>query len=120
MAIKSNVSTAPIDLAAATTDTTLVAEVASPSRNAITGFSLFNTAAGARAVEIYESPDTTSAAGTLVASYTIDAGASVDVVELIGQGLSAGQNIIGLQTTGGASLADVNAKITLTQYTAGD
>jgi len=120
MAIQSNLSVAPIDLVAtATGDTTLIASVASPSRQAVTGFSLFNTQATARAVDIYESPNTTSASGKKIATYTIDALSSVDVVEIIGQGLSAGQNIIGRQTTSAAALGDVNCKRTTTSYTAG-
>ncbi len=118
MTIQSNVSSAPINLNAST-DTTLIASVVSPSRQAVTGFSVFNVAAASRIIDIYESPDTTSAAGKKIASYNIPANGSADVVEMIGQGLSAGQNIIGKQTTGGASLGDLNAKITLTQYTAG-
>lgn len=119
MSIKSGVSSAPTDLAAASNDTTLFAELTSPSRAAITGMSLFNNAVASRIVDIYESPDTTSAAGEKIASYNIDANASVDVVELIGQGVSSGQNIIGRQTTGGASAGDVNCKLTYTLYTAG-
>lgn len=119
MAIQSNVSIAPIALAAVNTDTTLVAAVTTPSRNAVTAFSLFNTQASARVVDIYESPNTTSASGTKIATYTIDALSSVDVVEIIGQGLSTGQNIIGRQTTSASASGDVNCKRTLTQYTAG-
>jgi hypothetical protein len=120
MAIKSNVSSAPIDLAAVSTDTTLVAAVLAPARLAITGLSIFNTTASTQlAVDIFESPDTTSAAGKKIASYTLDGNTSIDVVELIGQGLSSGRNIIGRQTTSGATSGQLNAKITVTQYTAG-
>jgi hypothetical protein len=118
MAIQSNLSQAPIGLNAST-DTTLLASVASPSRQAVTAFSLFNTTANARAIDIYESPDTTSAAGKKIASYTLAGNSSQDVTECIGQGYSAGQNIIAKQTTGGASANDLNAKLTTTLYTAG-
>lgn len=117
MAIQSNLSTSPVDLAGSVADTTLLASVASPSRQAVTGFSLYNTAAAARVVSIYESPNTTSASGKLVATYTIAAGTSQDVVECIGQGYSAGQNIVGVMASGSAG--DVNSKITTTLYTAG-
>lgn len=120
MAIKSNVSVAPIDLAAASTDTTLVASVSGTARQAVTAFSIFNTTAStALVVDIYESPNTTSASGKKIASYDIPGNSSIAVVEVIGQGLSAGQNIIGRVTTGGATLGQLNAKITTTQYNAG-
>lgn len=119
MAILSNVSSAPIDLAAVSTDTTLVAEVGAGSRQAITGFSIFNTTASTvLSVDIYESPDGTSAAGKKIASYAIPGNTSQDVVELIGQGISTGQNIIGRQTTSGATSGQLNAKISTTQYNA--
>ncbi len=118
MAIQSNLSAAPTNLNAST-DTTLVAAVTGTSRQAITAFSLFNTAAAARVIDLYESPDTTSASGKKIASYNIPANYSADVVEMIGQGLSAGQNIIGKQTTGGASAGDLNSKYSYTLYTAG-
>ena len=120
MAIQSNISSAPIPLVAtASGDTTLVASVTTPSRQAVTAFSVFNTTANARAFDVYESPNTTSASGKKIASYIVPGNSSTDVVEMIGQGLSTGQNVIGVQTTGGAALGDLNAKITTTQYTAG-
>lgn len=119
MAIRTNISPAPVQLAAASTDTTLLAAVAS-SRLAITGMSLFNNAAAARIVDIYDSSNTTSASGIKIASYTIDLNSSVDVVELIGQGVAVTRNIIGRQTTGGAIANDVNCKITYSVYSGAD
>ena len=118
MAVQSGLSSAPIGLNAST-DTTLASGGTTPTRALLTGFSLFNTSAGTRAIDLYESPDTTSAAGKKIATYTIGTLMSQDVVELIGAGLSSGQNIIGKQTTGGASANDINAKVTYTQYTVG-
>lgn len=120
MAIKSNISPAPIALAAASTDTTLLAAVTG-SRFGITGMSIFNTTASTvLTVDFYDSSNTTSASGTKIASYTIDGNSSIDVVELIGQGLLATRNIIGRVTTGGATLGQLNCKITYTQYSGAD
>lgn len=119
MAIRSNISPAPVQLAAVSTDTTLLAAI-TDSRLAITGMSLFNNAAAPRVVDIYDSSNTTSASGVKVASYSIDANTSVDVVELIGQGVAATRNIVGRQTTSGAALNDVNCKITYTNFSGPD
>lgn len=119
MAIRTGISPAPIALAAVSTDTTLLAAITG-SRLQVTALSLYNNAASPRTVGIYDSSNTTSASGTLIATYTIDAGASVDVVEMIGQGLAATRNLIGRQTTGGALLGDVNAKITYTNFSAAE
>ena len=119
MAVFSNQSVAPIDLAASATDTVLIAAVATTSRLAINAFSLFNTTASTTiTVDLYQSPDATSASGKKIATYTFDGSTSVQVIELIGQGLSAGQNIIGRVTTGAIVLGDVNCKRTTTLYTA--
>ncbi len=64
------------------------------NRIAITAFSVHNTTAGSITIDVYESPDTTSAAGKRIAQYAVGANASVDVVEVIGQGYTVGQNII--------------------------
>lgn len=119
MAIQSNISTGVTDLAAANTDTVLLAEAVG-TRFAITAFSIFNTTASTQlTIDIYESTDGTSAAGKKVASYTLDGNTSVDIAELIGQGLIAGNNIVGRVTTGGATLGELNSKLTYTRYTAG-
>ena len=116
MAIQSNLSAAPINIA--TSDTVLLASVASPNRQAVTALSIFNkTASTSLTVTIYESPDTTSASGKEIASYTIPGTSSIDVVECIGQGYSAGQNLVA--KAGSGSTGDTNAKITWTSYTAG-
>lgn len=120
MAIRSFISPAPIALAAAATDTTLLAAVTG-SRFGITGMSIFNTTASTvLAVDFYDSSNTTSASGTKIASYILDGNTSVDVVELIGQGVAATRNIIGRVTTGGATLGQLNCKISYTQYSGPD
>lgn len=116
MAVKGNNSDGLIELAAASSDTTLLQPSASFNRWAVTAAVLSNTQAANRIVELYESPNTTSAAGTLIASYTLAAGETVLVEEIIGQSYESAQNIIGKQTTGGAALADVVSRITYTTY----
>jgi hypothetical protein len=96
----------------------MLASVASPNRQAVTGFSIFNTTASTSlTVSIYESPDTTSAAGKKIASYTLPGLSSIDVVVCIGQGYSTGQNLVA--KAGSGSTGDLNAKVTWTAYTAG-
>lgn len=119
MAIRTGISAAVIELAAATTDTVILAGQAAGSRAAVSALSLFNTSGANRDVEIYESPDNTSASGTLVATVSLAALESYQVAECIGQGFASGQRLIAVQTTGGAALGDVTAKLTYTVYTAG-
>jgi hypothetical protein len=120
MAIRSNISPAPIALAAVSTDTTLLAAVTG-SRFGITGMSIFNTTASTDlTVDIYDSSNTTSASGTKIASYIVGGNSSIDVVELIGQGVAATRNIIGRQTTVGATSGQLNCKISYTQYSGAD
>jgi hypothetical protein len=120
MAIRSNISPAPIALAAVSTDTTLLAAVTG-SRFGITGMSIFNTTASTDlTVDIYDSSNTTSASGTKIASYIVGGNSSIDVVELIGQGVAATRNIIGRQTTSGATSGQLNCKISYTQYSGAD
>ncbi len=115
MAIQSNLSAAPINIA--TSDTVLLAAVTTPDRQAVTGLSIFNTTASTSlTVSIYESPNTTSASGKQIASYTLPGLSSIDVVECIGQGYSTGQNLVA--KAGSGSTGDLNAKVTRTAYTA--
>ena len=120
MSIQGNLSNGTIDLlATASGDTVLFDKTV---RTTITAMSIFNTTGADRELEIYRSPDLTSANGTLIATYTLGftaADNSADVGELIGQGLTADENIIGVQITGAAALADINCSITYTQYTGG-
>jgi len=114
MSIKGNFPQDVIDLNAASTDTTLFD---SDNRAAITAMSIHNTSAGDRQVSIYISSDTTSAAGKRVALYTIASGESADINEMLGQGLSDSEQIIGVQNTGGATSGDLNCKLTFVRYT---
>lgn len=116
MAVRGNVSDGLVELAAASSDTTLLQPTVAFNRWAVTAAVLSNTQAANRVVELYESPNTTSASGTLITTYTIAANSTVLVEEIIGQSYESGQNIIAVQTTGGASLGDVVSRITYTTY----
>lgn len=106
--IFTRVSGGVTDIAAA--DTT----ISNPTDNriAITAFSIHNTTAVSVTVDIYESPDLTSASGKRVAQYAVGANASVDVAEVIGQGYVVGENIIAV-----GSAVGTNARYTFTDYT---
>lgn len=114
MTITSNVGLGVTAILA--TDTSLVVPASPTQRLVISAFSIHNdgTAGATRTVELYLSPDTTSAAGDRVAYYAVGDDASVDVIELIGQGLEVGENIIGV-----ASGTGLNAHITVTNYDGG-
>jgi hypothetical protein len=116
MAIKGNNSEGLLELAAASSDTTLLLPTVAFNRWAVTAAVLHNVSAANRIVEIYESPNTTSASGTLTATYTLAADETVLIEEIIGQSYEPAMNIIGRQTTGGASAGDVVARLTYTSY----
>lgn len=114
MAIKGNLSTGVQDLAATDTDISLHDL---SNRSAIMGFSLFNITSGDITVNIFESPDGTSAAGTWVATYVLPGTSSTDVIECIGQGYAATINLVARIPTAAVNAGDVNAKLTYTIYT---
>ena len=80
-------------------------------RIAVSAFSLFNTTGASINITIFESPNTTSAAGDQIAEYDIATLASVSVDEVIGQGYASNENIIVV-----ADAVGVNARFTFTQY----
>ncbi len=114
MSIKGNFPQDVVDLDAAIIDTTLFD---SEHRASIIAMSIHNVSSGDREVWLYISPDTTSVAGRRVAVYDIPAGESFDIDELIGQGLSEEEQIIGHQRTFGSLAADLNCKLTYIRYT---
>ena len=85
------------------------------SRYGVTAAILMNRAAAARTVEIYESPNLTSASGELIASLVLDALEAIPVEEIVGQSYFEGQNLIALAVNG--SGGDVICRITFTSYT---
>jgi len=114
MSIKPNVGLGVI--AVAVTDTVLIQGTAGTiDRVSIGALNLHNDgSAGATiTVELYVSPDLTSASGERVAYYEVGDNDSKDVNELIGEGLE-NLNIIAV-----ADQAGCNAHPTVTQYDGG-
>lgn len=115
MAIKSGVEVGTV--AILTTDTTAInfSNLDDTERYAIQAMSIHNTTtATVQNVEVYISPDLTSASGVRVANYSIAGGLSRDVNELIGQGVG-NKNII---VKGGSTGCNITS--TVLTYNAGD
>ncbi len=111
MGIKGNVGIGVIQIG--TIDTTLLdPDYGTRVRAAVTGAYLHNSSGVTIIVEIFESPDLTSASGERIDYYSIDANESADISSIIGQGFSSTQNIIAI-----ADVAGVNAKLTVDEYT---
>lgn len=109
MAIIGNAGTGVIEIL--TTDTVIYQLTAPTERYCITQCSAFNPAAIAN-LEIYISPDLTSAAGQLVAKINIGLNEDVDINALLGLGTD--QNVIAK-----ASAVGINLTMTKTEYTEG-
>jgi hypothetical protein len=107
MTITVNIGQSLIDIT--TSDTVIINPVGPVIREGIQGASIHNTTGAPIDVELYESPNLTSASGSLVAEYPVSANSSQDVGEIIGQGYEVGQNIIAV-----AASAGLNIKITKT------
>ena len=113
MAIKGNVGIPA--LAVTTGDTVLVNPTSlGVERVAITAMLFANTTAGAITVLVYESPDLTSASGELIDTVIVPISGNISA-DIIGQGYTTSQNIIGV-----ASGAGVNASTAVTTYDDGD
>lgn len=111
MAIKSGVSQGVISVS--TSDTVIFDQdgISNIQRFTIEMISIHNTTTSTiSSIQIYESPDLTSASGKRVALYSLGGGESKDVFELIGQGFED-RNIVA--KAGGAG---VNAQVTVTTY----
>jgi hypothetical protein len=114
MSIKGNLGQAVLDIGAVGVDTVLLDF---DNRVAVTALSLYNTTGANADIEVYYSPDTTSASGKLIASQSIAAGEAWLPTEVIGQGFPVNENVIVVDTTGGAVAGNVNAKMTYINYT---
>lgn len=112
MAIKGNVGVSSQDILAG--DTLVVDVVAPIERIAITAASLFNDTGAAVTVELFESPDATSASGDQIEEIAVPANSSVIVDSLLGQGYASTQNIVAV-----GSAVGVNFSYTRTEYTDG-
>lgn len=113
MAIRGNVDGGVINVLASDTVIVEPSSLAAVERIAVSGLSLHNTAVATVIVQLYQSPDLTSASGDRLAYYSLAPDESADVTELIGQGFV--ENIIAV-----GDAAGVNAKVSYTTYTAGD
>jgi hypothetical protein len=113
MSIKGNVGNSVTTIGAG--DQVVYEQPVTVERYAITAFNIFNNSASAVTVNLFSSPDLTSASGEKVAQYSIPANSDIDINALIGQGYM-GFNIIATASTGGV----LNASITLTAYDGGD
>ncbi|MCH9645665.1 MAG: hypothetical protein K0U08_03370, partial [Proteobacteria bacterium] len=94
MAIKSGVSLGVVPVLTSDTVVFDSSSITNLQRYAIEAASFHNTTLSKiDDIEIYASPDLTSASGDRVALYSISSGLSKDIIEIIGQGYD-GLNII--------------------------
>ena len=114
MAIKSNIGSNPIPVLVA--DTTLYQLVTTVNdRYHVGALSMFNTSTTlTTVVEIYVSPDLTSASGNYIGRLNLGPLSSGDVNEIVGQGLT--ENIIAKAITN----TGVTALVSVTEYSEGD
>jgi len=111
MSIKGNLGEGPVNIG--TTDTVLFIP-GIIDRYHVGAFAMFNDTANTVTVDIYISPNVTSASGIKVESISLAADQAIDINAVIGQGYTA-LNIIGV-----ASAVGLNSTITRTEYTNGD
>ena len=111
MAIKSNVGVGVVSVL--TTDTVIYQLTAPVERYAITECNAHNTNASALILEVYVSPDLTSASGKIVSKITIPSGQDFDINAVLGLGTN--QNIIAK-----ASNTGINMTLSKTEYSEGD
>lgn len=111
MAIKSNVGVGVISVLA--TDTVIYQLTAPVERYAITSCNAYNSNASAVTLEVYISPNATSASGKLVSKITIPASQDFDINAILGLGTN--QNVIAK-----GSLTGVNMTLSKTEYSEGD
>ena len=114
MSIQGNIGQNVLDLNASGVDTVLLDF---NERVAVSQLSLFNVSGSNATITIYVSPDLTSASGKLVATEIIPSQESWGPKEIIGQGYGPEENLIVVNTTVGALIGDVNAKLTYIEYT---
>lgn len=113
MATRSNLGTGIVSIVGAG-DTTIF----TPSgieRYQVGSFNVFNSSAGALTLNVYISPDLTSASGKLIFTQTIASFAEIDVNTVVGQGYLL-DNVIGTVTEATNGLS---AQLTRTEYDSG-
>jgi hypothetical protein len=109
MAIAGNKNRALISILAG--DTTIL-NTTGFDRLAVKALTVYNNTGGSRTITFYESPNLTSASGTIIAVYTISANSGTVIKEIERHSFGANQNIIAV-----GSATGVTAKITVTEYT---
>lgn len=109
MTIRGNLQLGTVDIG--TTDTVLIQTLAPLTRQAITAFTLHETAAAAVSVSFYSSPDLTSASGDRIAVIALAADETLIVSELIDQSFPVGFNLIAV-----ADVVGSNCTITVAEY----
>mgnify|MGYP003664229656 CR=1 FL=1 len=92
---------------------TVIYEVATDERISVSGW--FVHATSAADLEIYSSPNLTSASGDLIYKKTYAIDDTLDVSQLIDSGFKEGENLIAV-----ASVAGLNTTMTYTLYTGND
>ena len=113
MAIKGNVGLGIINIL--TTDTVLLnPDDGDRERAAVSAAYIHNDGGVTIIVEIYISPDLTSASGDRIDYYSIADNESVDISGIIAQGFGATDNIIAV-----ADVVGCNAYRTIVEYTGG-
>lgn len=122
MAIRTNIGLGVTDLGATGADVVLIQpSTLGIERIAVTAMTLHETAGTATTVvNLFESPDLTSASGTRIAQVTLSADETLDVTAIIGQGYTTTQNIIANISTAAINAGDVNARTTVVTYTEGN
>ncbi len=111
MTITANIGVGPTDVLAADTDFFTIPN----DRVSVGAFYIYNDTAGSITVDVYISPNTTSASGDKVDQLIISPNDGLDVEGVIGQGYTEGEHII---LVGGA--VGCNATMTYTRFTGGD
>ncbi|MAF43428.1 MAG: hypothetical protein CMI54_04565 [Parcubacteria group bacterium] len=101
MAIKSNVDFGLVELTVVG-DNTVVNSSNRGDRYAVSAMSIYNTTGASINVQIYESPNLTSASGVLVDEYDVGANDQVDVLGVIGQGYT--DNLIAVPDATGTNI----------------
>lgn len=112
MAVQRNIGTDPIAVLAA--DTTILAAAGANNRVVAGSLLAYNSTGAGVTVSIYDSPDLTSAGGTLISEEIVPANGSLVFTDLVSVGFDGDRNIIAV---GGA--VGVDAKLTYTLFTDG-
>ncbi len=110
MAITANIGIPVINLVGG--DNTVLNPTAPTVRDGTQTVTIYNTTGADILVEFYESPDLTSASGSLFSSNNVAAASSLQITEVEGQGFEVGQNLIAV-----AGAVGCNLKLTVTRTT---